>query len=729
MHNFRHEELASPCSSPPRPPRPPLPPGMLSLMIASTPRKRGGRSKNALGLPAGTYKGILILLPLLHILAMAFWGCSAMALSEASEAILNLSFGAMARAFAPEEAVVAAYALVATNSKGETISSSTTEASLTLKLPAGLWTIGVDGLSDGGLRLVGGSISLDLQPGEKRSATIILLPDSGTGSLALSWTTTGSPSGAILVEGELFSMEGKSIPLASSGASGTLFLTDIPSGSWTLTLLLQNETGKLAGLADSVLVVSGLETKVSVLFEPPLASLSLSLLSPSLEAETLSVSPPQRRVALGEAGLFRIPGTAGPGSWYRDGSPLAASQSEVAVSAAYEGSSRIDWVSTQANGAKSASSRLLASSATRLGPLSWKETLIRADFAGAPAAEGLDGCRDLVFGTDGESLILAAKDGNALGDLELPGASSPLPRASIASDEIPALAAVQHICSIPGTSNYLALGTGMGALVPLRRSIEGDLSIGPSFLHPDFLTATALEASPGPTFAWVASEGGNSLIRVDLDSSGQALAAEIVIQGGEPGFELFSRPTSLAISPDGRYLAVGSSGDDAIWFCSIDAASGALGLIWRLGKSEITIASLSDPVDLAFSPDGESLFALSYYGKSLIRFDRLASETWQASRAAKSGTAPFFGFDYPKHLAISPDGKLLAVSGGGSGDGLAAFEIGLLGSLDWIGALLPDGSDSRPTRPGPLAFSPDGARLVVASPDNDSLYLFGRNLP
>ncbi|HUX38769.1 MAG TPA: beta-propeller fold lactonase family protein [Rectinemataceae bacterium] len=669
-------------------------------------------------------------MPFLLILAFAFWGCAAVTAPESGEAFLSLSFGAIARAFAPEEAEVASYALTATSSKGETVSSSSVEASQTLKLPAGSWTIRVEGLSTGGLRLVAGSISLDLEPGERRSAAIVLLPEGGAGSMALSWTTTGSPSGALLVKGELCSIDGKILPLEAAGASGSLILPDIPSGSWSLSLTLENEAGRLAGLADSILIVSGFETKVSVLFEPPLATLTLALIAPSFAAETLTTSPPLRRVALGEAGLFAIPATAGPGSWYRDGSPLGSSQSEVAVVASYEGISRIDWVSNQTNIAKSASAGLLASPAAQLGPLSWKETLIRSDFGTAASAKGLDGCRDLVFGPDGETLLLAGRDGNAVSDLALPGGSSPLARTALLSSDIPGLAAVQLACSIPGSSNYLALGTSLGALVPLRRGIDGSLSAGAPLILADFASASALEVCPGSAFAWIASEEGNSVIRVELDSDGRPISTAVAIKAGEPGFELFSRPSSLAISPDGGYLAIGSSGDDAIWYCTIDPSSGNLSLLWRLGKADIAaVASLSDPVDLVFSPDGASLFALSYYGKSLIRFDRDSSDIWQASGAAKSGTAPYVGFDYPKRLALSPDGKILVVSGGGASDGLAAFSTALPGSLDWIGALLPDGSDSHPAKPGALAFSPDGSRLVAASPEDDSVYFFALSLP
>ena len=218
-------------------------------------------------------------------------------------------------------------------------------------------------------------------------------------------------------------------------------------------------------------------------------------------------------------------------------------------------------------------------------------------------------------------------------------------------------------------------------------------------------------------------------MRVELSNSGEPLSALAAIAAGDPGFELLDRPTALALSPDGATLVLGSSGDDSLWFCSLDA-SGRPALSARITKADLAaIASLSDPVDLIFSPDGSSLYVLSYYGKSIIRMDRDADGSWTATAAVKSGVAPARGFDYPKRLALSPDGNLLVVSGGGGADGLAAFSTGTRGRLDWLGAVLPDGTEGHPVKPGAISFSPDGTSLVAVCPESDSLYLFRNSLP
>ncbi|HUX42009.1 MAG TPA: WD40 repeat domain-containing protein [Rectinemataceae bacterium] len=655
-------------------------------------------------------------------------GCRAPETPNSAEALVTLSFGAQARAFAPVSAAVASYSILASGPEGLTVASSSNQASQTLRLAPGTWSVAVEGLAADGRRLVAGSIVLNLGPGDKQSAAIVLLPEGGTGSLALAWSTIGVPSGSISLSGQLSALDKASIPLLATGLSGSLAISDLPSGSWNLSLLLSNEGGKLAGLADSILIVAGCETTVSLVFEPPSGSIALSLIGPSFTAETLATRPPLRRMAAGAEARFAIPSTAGTGSWYGNGELILASGGEVSLRARAEGEERIDWVSTEPFTARSAQAKLIASPPVAFGPLSWNETLLRADFGATDAARGLDGCRDLAFSPDNASLFLAGKDSGAVGDFSLHSGLSPLPTASLLSSAVPALASASLVAST-GSDSLLALGTSNGSLISLTRSADGVLCPGPSLVRPDFTTATALKVSPDGKRAWIASEGGNAIYGIDL-ASGAPVSSTILVAGGSPGFELLSRPTALAISPDASTLVLGSSGDDSLWFCSIDPASGALGLQACLTKFALSsVASLSDPVDLSFSPDGRSVFALSYYGKSIIRIDRNAAGNWEASTAAKSGTAPILGFDYPKHLALSPDGTLLVVSGSGASDGLAAFSVGNLGQLDWLACLLPDGTEGHPVKPGALAFSADGLSLAAACPDSDSLYMFTRSVP
>ncbi len=142
---------------------------------------------------------------------------------------------------------------------------------------------------------------------------------------------------------------------------------------------------------------------------------------------------------------------------------------------------------------------------------------------------------------------------------------------------------------------------------------------------------------------------------------------------------------SLAFSPDGRTLAVGTSGwrDPAALF----RRQGDGG--WR----RLWTPFLSGPT-LAFSPDGRTLVATP--DKGVLEFRRL-DRPWWRGRRIRSG--PF----WIDSLAFSPDGSLLAVGYGTGGIELLRLPEGTsLGAVAVLAHSVPS-----------LAFSPDG-RLLAA---------------
>jgi serine/threonine protein kinase/WD40 repeat protein len=144
---------------------------------------------------------------------------------------------------------------------------------------------------------------------------------------------------------------------------------------------------------------------------------------------------------------------------------------------------------------------------------------------------------------------------------------------------------------------------------------------------------------------------------------------------------------SVALSPGGRFLAASHADKDArVW----DVASGKQLHAWEQGGR------------LAFSPDGK-LLAVSTPGGVVLR---------EVAGGAAVQTVPGHG----GRVAFSPDGSLLAVSS------LAGVEVRDVRTGTEL-RRLPHGPDGKPTLQDPyfaeegpaLAFSPDGAHLVVAT--------------
>jgi WD40 repeat protein len=110
--------------------------------------------------------------------------------------------------------------------------------------------------------------------------------------------------------------------------------------------------------------------------------------------------------------------------------------------------------------------------------------------------------------------------------------------------------------------------------------------------------------------------------------------------------------TTMAISPNGKYLAGGSGG-----FVEAGKPFGEL-LLWDLQTSEVVYSSRAHQAgvtSVAFSPDGKLLASASHDGT--VRICEVPS-----GRFVRSMTGAWTGEDMMSDLAFSPDGSYLAVS-------------------------------------------------------------------
>jgi hypothetical protein len=110
-------------------------------------------------------------------------------------------------------------------------------------------------------------------------------------------------------------------------------------------------------------------------------------------------------------------------------------------------------------------------------------------------------------------------------------------------------------------------------------------------------------------------------------------------------------PTAVAVSPDGRYVAVGyASGTQVFDTSSYTLAATVLG---------------TNVLDVAWSPDSAHLYALRG-ASSMAQFDIVSAANWAVQSTIKFGTSP-----YNWRLQELPGGHLLS----NSGYGAAFFEI------------------------------------------------------
>lgn len=182
---------------------------------------------------------------------------------------------------------------------------------------------------------------------------------------------------------------------------------------------------------------------------------------------------------------------------------------------------------------------------------------------------------------------------------------------------------------------------------------------------------------------------------------------------------LISSVHSVAISPDGKTLAIGHS--DLINTNDDDKPFNVV-ILWDISnpRSPSELAMLEGHIDsvstVAFSPDGKTL-ASGSWDDTIILWD-ISNPSSPFQLAILEGHEGFI-----KSVAISPDGQTLA-SGGASGtiilwdvrDPTAPYQIATLdghGILSYVNS---------------VAFSPDGETLASGSDDNTIIFWDIKNL-
>jgi len=224
-------------------------------------------------------------------------------------------------------------------------------------------------------------------------------------------------------------------------------------------------------------------------------------------------------------------------------------------------------------------------------------------------------------------------------------------------------------------------------------------------------------AKDGKT-AYIAVGASNEVVRVDLDA--KSVTGRLAV-GREP--------RGLAIAPDGKRLVTG------------DARSGSMTVVdlgaWKVERTLVTGGA--NLRQAAFDPEGKYVYVANMQNRGMATTASNIDLGWvlgqRLSRININGKLPVevISLD-PKGqavgdvhgLAISPDGKQIAVSAGGTHELiLLRTDLAPLPWRERVGRdLIPpellnnDGRYRRVTlggRPTELAFSPDGATIYAAN--------------
>jgi DNA-binding beta-propeller fold protein YncE len=265
--------------------------------------------------------------------------------------------------------------------------------------------------------------------------------------------------------------------------------------------------------------------------------------------------------------------------------------------------------------------------------------------------------------------------------------------------------------------------------------------------HPSIKFATDVAVSPDGRSVYVTSYADDSVTRFKRGAHGGLTYAGCFANGGahgcrDPGRASLNDPVGIAVSPDGGSVYV--TGDDVTRF-----ARGARGQLKyrgciaddaKHGCKRARHDSLKDVYDVEVSSDGQSVYTASYRSDAVTWFKRSPDGKLHYKGCIANGGK--HGCRDPNHdslsaltrLAVSPDGRsVYAVSYRGAS--ITRFKRGAKGALSYGGCVANKTQDGckrarHPSLAGSsgVAVSPDDRSVYVASVLNDAVTRLNRAL-
>jgi DNA-binding beta-propeller fold protein YncE len=215
-------------------------------------------------------------------------------------------------------------------------------------------------------------------------------------------------------------------------------------------------------------------------------------------------------------------------------------------------------------------------------------------------------------------------------------------------------------------------------------------------------------------------------------------------------------PSGVAVSPDGKSVYVTSFGggtDDLARF-NRDTTTGAItqpagnaGCVSETGSGPCANGhGLDGPNSVAVSPDGNSIYVVSFDGQAVARFNRntatgaITQPAGAAGCVSETGSGPCadgHGLKEPASVALSPNGRSVYVSSLGASNAVARFNrnkttgaiaqpAGTAGCVSETGSgPCADGHGLKSLYS--VAVSPDGKSVYAASFLGNAVARFNRN--
>jgi 6-phosphogluconolactonase (cycloisomerase 2 family) len=231
---------------------------------------------------------------------------------------------------------------------------------------------------------------------------------------------------------------------------------------------------------------------------------------------------------------------------------------------------------------------------------------------------------------------------------------------------------------------------------------------------PDLTGATAAAVSPDGKHVYVASWGADTVAVFKRDTTSGRLTFVQQVTDGDPGgvFGL-DGVNSVAVSPDGENVYVTGRGDNAVVAFARSSTTGGLTYLAQYLDGAAS-DWLGEPTSVAVSPDGEDVYVGSCGDDAVVHFER------NPSTGLLSNANPYIFLDCIASVAVT-DSNLYAV--GSKSSNIAAFSRGTDGSLSHLETET-DEAGGVDGMQGPVDVTAVGDRVYVASATESAVAVF-----
>ena len=465
---------------------------------------------------------------------------------------------------------------------------------------------------------------------------------------------------------------------------------------------------------------------------------------------TVAVSPDGRQVYA--ASEFVIPGPQaresiiGPPQLLRDGIEVFARDSGTGtlglVEEKRDGENGVQGLSGAQSVTVSADGRHLYVASENAGAVAVftreAETgslgFVEAQRDGVNGVQGLSGARSVAVSVDGRQVYVASDFDNGLVVFARDAGTGALSFVEAERDGVGGVdgLAFAESVALSADRRHVYAASGRGAVAVFAR--DGTTGVV-SFVEaqrdgvggvPGLSGASSVAISPDSRYVYVASADDAAVVALARDAATGALSFVQVMRNGVGGVEGLAGASSISISADGRHAYVASFDDAAVAVFSRDSATGVLSFVEVQRNNVGGVDGLAGAQSVTVSPDGGHVYVASegtfdnlsgnFVGSGVAVFRRdPMSGRLSFVEVDRNGVNGANGLGGAFRVTVSADNRNVYVIGQ-TDKAIAVFARDQsTGALSFVQAVRDGLSQSVYDSPDDVSASPDGRHVYVLS--------------